>query len=260
MVMMSFGFLQKVSFLMFGDKWWQYAVDTIQAIGSLATAGTLIWIIHSTYQDKKEKETERKESAFSLMLRDLIDLVSITRIHNNFKISYAISKLESDFIGDIRENKLHEKLAPLRVHINQTTQTLNAEYLIGIEPFTGTFPKDIYGHTLVADIKVSNFRKKVEEVAYLIAINNKFSLLPIGNLNFIQFKTRVDIDVLNKLVILAQPIFCNYLEKSADISWLQEDLKNISQAINGLDVAAYVYVLNHENGKALVKALGENHG
>jgi len=259
-VLMSFGVFQQISFLMFGDKWWQYAIDTIQAVGSLATAVTLIWVIYTSKQEKKEAEIERKQKAFSLVMADLIDLCEAEYLQKTFKINYALHQLESDFIGDVRENQLYDKLAPLRVHINQTSQTLSAEVLIGIEEFTGQFPANIYENKLVDEITIPNFKKRVQEVAYLIAKNEKFSLVPIGNIKFVNFETLIDVGMLNKLILLAQPICINYLEKSAGISWQQQDLKNLSLIIKGLDVAAYLYVLNHENGKALVKEFGENHG
>jgi hypothetical protein len=257
-VLMSFGVFQKVSFIMFGDKWWKYTIDTIQAVGSLATAGTLIWIIYTSKQEKKEAEMERKRKAFSLILADLIDLCEAENLQKTFKINYALHQLESEFIGDVRENQLYDKLAPLRVHINQTTQALSAESLIGVEKFTGQFSDNIYENKFVDEITVPDFKKRVQEVAYLIVKNKKYSLVPIGDISFVNFETSTDIGILNKLILLAQPICINYLEKSAGISWMQEDLKNLSLVVKGLDVAAYLYVLNHENGKALVKEYGED--
>jgi len=257
-VLMSFGVLQKVSFLMFGDKWWKYTIDAIQALGSLATAGTLIWVIYTNKQEKKEAETEKKQKVFSLIMADLIDLFEVNNLHKTFKINFAIHQLETEFIGDVRSNLLYDELALLRVHINQTTQTLSAEYLIGIGKVTEGFPTDIYNNNFVNEITVSDFKRRVLEVAYLICKHKKFTLVPIGNISFVNFDTLIDIGMLNKLIILAQPICTNYLEKSAGISWFQQDLKNISLIIKDLDVAAYLYVLNHENGKALVKEFGKN--
>ena len=112
-VLMSFGVLQKVSFLMFGDKWWKYVIDTIQAVGSLATAGTLIWVIYISKQEKNEAEIERKKKAFSLAIDDLIGLCEAENLHKTFKIHVVLRQLESEFIGDVRENQLYNKLAPL---------------------------------------------------------------------------------------------------------------------------------------------------
>jgi len=259
-VLMSFGVLQKVSFLMFGDKWWKYLIDTIQAVGSLATAATLIWIIYTSKQEKKEAEKERKQKDFSYIMADLIGLCEAKNLHKTFKIHYALHQLESEFIGDVRENQLYNKLAPLRVHINQLFLTLSAESLIGVDPFTEQFPEYIYKSKLVDEIILDDFKKRVQEVAYLTVINEKYSLVPIGDISFVNFETSTDINMLNKLILLAQPICINYLEETSGISWQQQDLKNVKLVIKGLDVAAYLYVLNHENGKALVKEFGESNG
>lgn len=257
-VLMSFGVLQKVSFLMFGDKWWKYLIDTIQAVGSLATAATLIWIIYTSKQEKKEAEIERKQKVFSYIMADLIGLCEPENLHKAFKIHYALHQLESEFIGDVRENQLYNKLAPLRAHINQVFLTLSAESLIGVAPFTEKFPEYIYKSNLVDEIIRDDFKKRVREIAYLIAINKKYSLALIGDISFVNFETSTDIYMLNKLTLLAQPICINYLENTPDISWQQQDLKNLNPVIKGLDVAAYLYVLNHTNGKALVKEYGES--
>jgi hypothetical protein len=259
-VLMSFGVFQKVSFLMFGDKWWQYTIDAIQAVGSLATAGTLIWVIHTSKKEKKEAEIERKQKAFSLIMADLIDLCEANNLQKTFKINYALHQLETEFVGDVRDTQIHDQLEPLRVHIRQTYKKLTVEYLIGLEKGTEQFPTDIYENKLVDEITVPDFKKRVQEVAYLITKNKKFSLVPIGNINFVNFDTLIDVGMLNKLTILAQPICINYLEESAGISWQQQNLKNLGLIIKGIDVAAYIYVLNHENGKALVEEFGENHG
>lgn len=259
-VLMSFGVLQKVSFLMFGDKWWKYVIDTIQAVGSLATAGTLIWVICTSKQEKKEAEIERKQNTFSYIMADLIGLCEAENLHKTFKIHYALHQLESEFTGDVRENQLYNELAPLRVHINEVFLTLSADSLIGVDPFTKQFPEYIYKSKLVDEIIRDDFKKRVQEVAYLTAINEKYSLVPIGDKSFVNFETSTDIDMLNKLILLAQPICINYLERSPKISWQQQDLKDLNLVIKGLDVAAYLYVLNHENGKALVKEFGESNG
>jgi len=259
-VLMSFGVFQKVSFLMFGEQWWKYAIDTIQAVGSLATAGTLIWLIYTSRQEKKEVEIERKKKAFSLVMADLIDLCEAGNLQKTFKINYALHQLETEFVGDVRDTQLYDQLEPLRVHIRQTYKELTAEYLIGLEKDAEQFPTNIYENKFVDEITVPDFKRRVQELAYLIAKNKKFSLVPIGNISFVNFETLIDVGMLNKLTILAQPICTNYLEKSAGISWFQQDLKNISLIIKGLDVAAYLYVLNHENGKALVKGFDKEHG
>lgn len=253
-VAICFFLLLHVSFTLFSKEWWKYAFESIQAFGSLATAGTLTWVIYDKRQDKKERERDRKESKFYEITKELIQLCDIKTINQNIKIGHLIYRLEKDFFEDIRFIGFDERISPLRAHINQMTNKLSAENLIGMDVLMDPFPIEIYKDKTIDDITVPVFKRRVAEVAFLITQSKSFSISNFGEVEAVKFETSVDKNALNKLIIIAQPICTEYLEKTADICWHQQDLNNIYFIINGIDVAAFIYVLNHENGKALVKS------
>lgn len=255
LVGMFFIGLGKFASAVFAEGWWVFTKDFTAILGSLATAFAVPWAIFLYFKQREKDRLDKVHEQARELLNELISVLTEGKlIANQIKINSLLYRLQS-YIGGFNNPINNNYLYALRTHINQFFNHLeiNSLFITNDPPFE----QPTYYSSDLPDLIGKN-RDRVLILATRMVNAKCYRSYEVGDYRTVNIDKGFSPQILSQLIVIAQPICIgNFTEASGDITWKQDNLKNLFNVLPEL-IAAYMYLAYSKYGHDLIIRLENN--